>query len=314
MRLFRFLLLLTAVVASQSIWAAQDGCPAKSCANQEVWPVGVFVSVDAGLGLQIDFAKEIGGKYIQMHTPAKESRTAEKAVAFKARLKELGLVPTVVFCGFDGESYADIPTTQKTVGLVPAATRASRLAEVKEIADFANNIGCAAVGIHIGFIPPVTEDAETHAQLVKIAQDLCDYLAKRGQRLHLETGQETADGLLAFLKDVNRPNIFVNFDPANMILYGSGNPIEALKKIGKYVGSCHCKDALWAKNPGKEWGQEVPFGEGQVDAKKFFETLREIGYYGPVTIEREIPDQPERQKKEIIQAKQLIESIKKDLR
>ena len=46
--------------------------------------------------------------------------------------------------------------------------------------------------------------------------------------VHLETGQETADGLLQFIADVGRDNLFVNFDPANMILYGTGEPIEAL--------------------------------------------------------------------------------------
>lgn len=308
MRTLTCLLSLAALVLSGTCFADEK------CCEKEQFPIAAFVSVDAGLGVQIDFAKEIGLKYIQMHTPSKEARTPEKAAAFKARLKELGLTPLVVFCGFEGESYADIPTTKKTIGLVPPETRAARFEEVKEIANFAKAIGCDVVGIHIGFIPLKSEDPKAHEDLVKVAQELCDYLASQGQRLHLETGQETADGLLAFLEDVNRPNLFVNFDPANMILYGSGEPIEALKKIGKYVRSVHAKDALWAKNPGKEWGQEVPFGQGQVNARKFIETLKEVGYTGPITIEREIPDQPERQKKEIIEAKNLIESIAKELK
>ena len=149
------------------------------------------------------------------------------------------------------------------------------------------------------------------APLVAAIQSYCDYLKGNGQRLHLETGQEAAENLLAFLKDVGRDNIFINFDPANLILYGMGAPIESLKKVAKYVRSCYCKDALATTGtPGVDWGTEVPFGQGQVDAKLFLKTLKELGYEGPLTIEREIPEEPERQKAEIGQALELIESIK----
>ena len=95
-----------------------------------------------------------------------------------------------------------------------------------------------------------------------------------------------------------------------MILYGTGEPIEALKKIGSFVRSVHCKDALWADKPGEEWGQEVPLGEGQVDMAAYLKTLDEIGYDGPLTIEREIPQEPERQKAEIGKAVHLLEQLK----
>ncbi len=107
-----------------------------------------------------------------------------------------------------------------------------------------------------------------------------------------------------------RDNLFINFDPANMILYGTGEPIEALKKVGHYVRSVHCKDARWAAQPGQEWGTEVPFGEGDVGAERCLRTLAELGYDGPLTIEREIAQEPERQKAEIGRAVQLIEQLK----
>ena len=87
-------------------------------------------------------------------------------------------------------------------------------------------------------------------------------------------------------------NLFINFDPANMILYGTGEPIAALKKVGRYVKSVHCKDGKWAQNPGKEWGQEVPLGEGDVGMENYLRTLKEIGYDGPLTIERESRKSP----------------------
>jgi sugar phosphate isomerase/epimerase len=96
-----------------------------------------------------------------------------------------------------------------------------------------------------------------------------------------------------------------------MILYGTGEPIAALKKVGRYVRSVHCKDGKWAKNPGQEWGQEVPLGEGDVGMENYLRTLKEIGYDGPLTIEREIPQEPERQKAEIGHAIRLLTELKK---
>src|SRR5262249_24550190 len=148
---------------------------------------------------------------------------------------------TVVFGGFEGESYADIPTTVRTVGLVPRETRAARLAEMTEISDFAKLLGCCAVALHIGFVPAARDSAD-YKELVSCTRDLLDHVAGNGQTLNLETGQQSADHLLEFIHDVGRDNLFINFDPANMILYGSGEPIAALRKVGKYVRSVHCKD------------------------------------------------------------------------
>ena len=276
----------------------------------EKWPIGVFASIDAGLGVKLEVAQELGIPTIQLHAPAKESRTAENAERFLARLKELNIELTAVFGGFEGESYADIPTTEKTVGLVPLETRAARTAEMKEIADFAKTLGCNVVALHLGFIPHVPKGDPTYDSILDITRDVCDHCKANGQNLHLETGQETGEGLLQFLSDVDRDNLFVNFDPANMILYGTGEPIETLKMIGPHVKSIHCKDATWADNPGKEWGAEVPLGDGAVGMETYLRTLNEIGYDGPLTIEREIPQEPDRQKAEIGGAIRLLEELR----
>ncbi len=272
------------------------------------WPLGVFASIDAGLGVKLEVAHELGVPTIQLHTPHKPSRTPESAQRFLARLAELGMGVSVVFAGFEGESYADIPTCQRTVGLVPPETRAARVRELKEIADFARLLGVDAVGLHLGFIPHEPSDP-LRSEVVAVTQEVCDHCAAIGQRLHLETGQETAETLLAFMSDVGRDNLFVNFDPANMILYGSGEPLEALRRVGSFVRSVHCKDARWAARPGEEWGREVPLGEGDVDMEGFLRTLGEIGYQGPLTIEREIPQDPLRQQEEIGRGIRLLEEL-----
>lgn len=275
----------------------------------EKWPIGVFASIDAGLGVKLDVAHELGVPTIQLHAPAQPTRTKENADQFLARLNELNMTLTAVFAGFEGESYADIPTVTRTIGLVPPETRAARTQEMKEIADFAKLLNCKVVALHLGFIPH-DRGASDYKDIVAVTRGVCDHCAGNGQNLHLETGQETADGLLQFLQDVERDNLFVNFDPANMILYGTGEPVAALQKVGKQVRSVHCKDATWAANPGEEWGAEVPIGEGDVDMEAYLRTLDSFGYTGPLTIEREIPQEPDRQKAEIGSAIKLLEALK----
>jgi sugar phosphate isomerase/epimerase len=276
----------------------------------EKWPIGVFASIDSGLGVRLEVAHELGVPTIHLHTPLRESRTPERAREFLSRLKELGITVTVVFAGFEGESYADIPTVTRTVGLVPRETRQERTTELKEIADFAKLLGVDKVGLHIGVVPHDRKSAD-YQDVLQLTQGVCDHLAKSGQKLHLETGQEPADELLRFLKDVDRDNLFINFDPANMILYGCGEPIPALRTLGRYVRSIHCKDATWSDKPGETWGAEVPLGKGAVDFAAYLRTLKEIGYDGPLTIEREIPQEPTRQKAEIAAAVEVLETLKK---
>ena len=124
----------------------------------EKWPIGVFTSIDAGLGVKIEVAHELGVPTIQLHAPEKETRTPENAEKFLAQLQELGITLTAVFGGFEGESYADIPTVVDTVGLVPPATRSHRVQEMKEIADFARLLNCDVVALHLGFIPHDNSD------------------------------------------------------------------------------------------------------------------------------------------------------------
>ena len=278
------------------------------------WPIGVFASVDAGLGVHLDVVKELGIPSIQLHAPHAGTRTKEAAEAFLQKCADAGITITCVFGGFEGESYADIPTTAQTVGLVPEDTRAARVQEMKEISDFARLLGCDTVGLHIGFVPEDTSSA-SYRDLLTVTRDLLDHVGANGQNLHLETGQETADHLLQFIADVDRSNLFINFDPANMILYGTGEPIEALKKVGKYVRSVHCKDATWAADGrrGQDWGSEVALGDGDVGMETYLSTLKELGYDGPLTIEREIPEDREQQKADIGQAVDLLQSLRDQL-
>lgn len=275
----------------------------------ERWPIGVFASIDAGLGVRLEVAQELGVRTVHLHTPSKSSRTPQRAAEFNRRLADLSITITCVFAGFEGESYADIPTVKKTIGLMPRETRVARTAELKEICDFARQLGVDVVGMHLGFVPHERSDPD-YRELLDITRGVCDHCRANGQAMHLETGQEPVDVLIQFLDDAERDNLFVNFDPANMILYGAGEPLPALEKLGSRVRSVHCKDATWSDRPGETWGREVPLGEGDVNFAAFIETLNRIGYTGPLTIEREIPQEPERQKAEIGRAIALLQRLK----
>lgn len=275
------------------------------------WPIGVFTSIDAGLGVHLDVVRELQIPSVQVHAPHAGTRTPQAAETFLGHCADAGITVTCVFGGFEGESYADIPTTARTVGLVPEATRAERVQEMKEISDFSRLLGCDAVGLHIGFVP-ANRDSKSYRSLLDCTRELLDHVASNDQRLHLETGQESAEHLLEFIGDVGRQNLFINFDPANMILYGTGDPIAALKQVGHLVRSVHCKDAKWAapEQRGKAWGTEVALGEGDVGMETYLRTLHNLGYSGPLTIEREIAHDRERQKADIGTAVRLLEELR----
>jgi len=205
-----------------------------------------------------------------------------------------GFEVVTVFAAYDGEDYADIPTVQRTVGFIPPATRAERVSRTLAISDFAAKLGVGSIACHIGFVP---ED-QPHPDYIgvrEVVRRVCDHAARHGQTFALETGQEPAHVLAAFIADVGRPNLKINFDPANLILYGTGEPIPALRELAPHVVSVHCKDGDWppAGVPGA-LGTERPLGKGSVGIPAFVQTLREIGFKGSLNVERECEDQAER--------------------
>jgi L-ribulose-5-phosphate 3-epimerase len=188
-----------------------------------------------------------------------------------------------VFCSFEGEDYADIPTVTRTVGLAPAATRRERLARIKEVSRFTRDLGIDSLALHIGVVPP-----GAGGELIDVTREVCDVCKENGQRFALETGQEPAKVFLGFIEEVDRSNLMINFDPANMILYGTGDPVEALDVLGKRVISVHCKDGDWpVREHPESLGEERALGKGSVDFPAFIAKLKNIGYTGPLFIERE---------------------------
>jgi sugar phosphate isomerase/epimerase len=249
--------------------------------------IGIMLGVGDDPAESLAKVKEVGLNNAQMGRPPARYLAGEAFEELRGAVEDSGITITTVFCGFDGESYADIPTVVETVGYVPADTRAERVQETLAISEFAKGLGVDAVAAHIGFIPEDHSDP-LFAEMVETLQQIADHCAGNDQVFSLETGQESGEGLLAFLKAVDRDNVKVNFDPANMILYGSGEPIEAMEVVKDYITSVHAKDGTWSDQPKVTFGAETPLGEGDVNMTRFVEKLKEIGFDGYITIEREI--------------------------
>ena len=203
--------------------------------------VGIMLGVGDDPDTSLEKVKTIGVDNVQLGCPPDQYFTPDAQERLKQSISASGITITTVFCGFAGESYADIPTVKRTVGYVPADSRTERIEKTKRISDFAKNLGVDQIAAHAGFIPENHTDP-LYTEMVNTIQEIADYASGNGQHFALETGQETAPALLSFLKDVNRDNVKVNFDPANMILYGSGEPIEALELLKDFIASVHCKD------------------------------------------------------------------------
>jgi L-ribulose-5-phosphate 3-epimerase len=237
--------------------------------------------------------KEFGVTAGQLGFPG-ELNLEGKAEEWQAALQAEQFVATTAVCSYVGEDYADVPTVKRTIGLVPPQTRKERIIRTKEVAEVAARLGIGSVACHIGFVPHDREDP-LYADVVEVARLVCDHCSKLNQMFTLETGQEPADVLLQFMADVDRHNLKINFDPANMILYGSGDPIQALHDLKRYVISVHCKDGDWPPKDDKNaLGKEKALGEGSVDIPRFVAALKEIGYTGLLSLEREEQDAAKR--------------------
>ncbi|MBM3335953.1 sugar phosphate isomerase/epimerase [Candidatus Sumerlaeota bacterium] len=197
-----------------------------------------------------------------------------------------GVEAQTSFFGFPDEDYSTIARIRQTGGFVVDFEQ--RLAVVRDIIKISKRLGIKAVAGHAGFVPEDREDPQ-YALMIQRIGTVADEANAEGLELLLETGQETAEGLLQVLSDLGRRNVRINFDPANILLYGVGKPVEAARKLGPHIASVHAKDAT-ASGRRDEWGIEKLLGEGAVNYPRLLETLRDGGFRGPLAIECEIPN------------------------
>lgn len=219
-------------------------------------------------------------------------------------LQEAGIGVASGMFGCVGEDYSTLETIRVTGGIAPDATWEQNWKNIQATADLAKKLGLKLVTFHAGFLPHEASDP-AFAKLKQRLVQTADIFAARGITLGLETGQETARALSDFLHQLAKPNLGVNFDPANMILYDKGNPIEALRQLGPWIRQVHIKDARRTKVPGT-WGAEVAAGTGEVDWPAFFTALTQAGFAGDLCIEREAGTQ---RVADIRAAREMVEKI-----
>jgi sugar phosphate isomerase/epimerase len=232
--------------------------------------------------------REIGIPRVQLALdPLRETPETWGKTGELFRAEGIGIVSGMF--GTIGEDYSSLDTIKETGGVVPDEHWDANWANIQSVADIAARLGLKLVTFHAGFLPHEESDPGFAKLLGRITQ-IADAFDAHGIELGFETGQETADTLRIFLEKLNRPSVGVNFDPANMLLYDKGDPIDALETLAPFLKQCHIKDATKTREPGT-WGAEVTVGTGEVDWPTFFATLTKLGYDGDCCIEREADDQ-----------------------
>ncbi len=228
----------------------------------------------------------------------------ELAGRLSATLKKYRLKATSLICMGPGIYKYNFTEGPSTIGLVPRENRAARVKRLLNGIDFCNAAGIPAIQAHFGFIPEDPKEV-LYNEFVETMKPIGNYGLKNGIDIYFETGQETPVTLLRAILDIGTGNLFVNYDTANLVMYGKSNPVDGLKVVGKYVKSLHAKDGQYPTNPYK-LGNEVPIPTGEVDFPAVISCLKQLNFEGNITIEYELAG---RNNAYILKTKKYLEDI-----
>ena len=270
-------------IAASMASAALPGKPQTRAGGKPAMQLGLIVYAGKDPEAAIRKVHDLGFPTCQVGV---DSFGPDMAARLRSALDRYTIVATSLVSGGPGPEVYDFYQGPLTIGLVPRQYRDARIAQIKKTSDFAKQCGVPAVQTHCGFIPENPNDP-AYKEAVDAIRTVAAHCKRNGQSFRCETGQETPITLFRAIKDVGLDNVGVNFDAANLILYGKANPVDALDILGPLVQGIHAKDGLYPTDP-RELGREVPIGQGKVNFPAFIRRLKEIGYGGPLTIEREI--------------------------
>jgi L-ribulose-5-phosphate 3-epimerase len=249
------------------------------------WPIGVCSwSLRTDVDAVADAMRKLGIEHVHL---AVRPALGEQGKDYIAAVQKQDWTMSSTMIDFPQEDYSSLESIKATGGIVPDDCWQQNHELFMDAAKLTAKLGVKYLSMHAGFI----DDSDTaYAQkFFERIKKLADIASDNNIMLLLETGQETADELKFFLEKLNHSTVGVNFDPANMILYDKGDPIEAVRILSPYIKHIHIKDALRTRKTGT-WGTEVPWGDGEVRPEAFFKALKEVGFNGVVAIEREAGD------------------------
>ena len=263
--------------------------------------LGVMVLITENIKESFEEVAKLGMQTCQVLCTAEFMIDKLKPKDIKKASAEFGVEISSFFLIFEGQIYNRIEGVS-TVGFIPEKYRTRRFKLAEKFSDMIYEIGAKSITFHVGAIPNDPK-SPLYLEFVPSMKKFVEYCQKNGQMFCFETGQELPSTLKRVIIDIG-DNAYVNLDPANLILYGMAHPLDAVEILGEYVRGMHAKDALWP-NRNEGLGIEVPVGKGEVDFPLLLSKLKEKGFKGPITIEREISG--EQQKKDILEAKKFLE-------
>ncbi len=269
--------------------------------------IGVIYQLKEALEIGAEKLVELGLDCVQLQCWTPELLTKENAEKVKKAMDDAGIRISSFWAGWTGPSFWNFTEGPSTLGLVPEAYRFQRCQELLKGADFTQWLGAKNMATHVGFIPE-TPSCEQYRSLYATLKYVVNYCAAKEISFNFETGQETPVTLMRMIAELdNREFTGINLDPANLIIYGKGNPVDALDMFQGYVKGVHVKDANYTTDP-KQMGTEQVVGEGHVNFPVFLPKLLKQGYEGDLYIEREIhgEQQMEDIKKTIVYIKEFL--------
>jgi len=270
--------------------------------------LGVIISLNDAIEAKLERVRAFGLSTCQLNCWEPAWFTPETAERVKRAAQASGVEITALWCGWEGPKVWDLVEGPLTLGLVPAVYRYARMKNLMLGADFAAWLGVGDMVTHVGFIPENPNDPD-YAGVVSALRAVVSHCKRRGVNFLFETGEATPVVMLRVIEDLGMDNLGINLDPANLILYGKGNPVDALDVFGAYIKGVHAKDGLYPTT-GRKLGREVALGQGKVDFPRLIARLKELGYDGALTIEREIsgPEQERDIRSAIEQLSALIQA------
>lgn len=249
-------------------------------------PLGVITPLLSDERDRFSVMRDMGLTTCQVKCWTPDDVTPEIAEHTRALADEAGITISLHWAGYTGPLAWDYTDGPQTIGLVPREYRVQRVHDLKKGADIASWLGVTDIATHVGYLPMNAKDPD-YIGTVDALKEVVEYCSERGIYFNFETGQETPVVLLRCIQDIGMPNVGINLDPANLLIYGNGNPVDALDIFGTHIRGVHAKDGEYPHD-GYNLGVEKPLGQGRVNFPQLIPKLKAFGYDKPLTIEREI--------------------------